>query len=255
MTGLAGKRALVTGGSRGVGRAMALEFARQGADVALVYRASDDLAHSVANEISALGRRALAIRADLKDAAAAATAVERTIAELGAVDILAHSAGAQVEWAAVRDLDPGDWGGFVTNDLIGAFNIIQPVLRHMHGRKSGVVIAISSIAAQMCQARNSQGAAAKAGLEALIRVVAREEGRAGIRANAIAIGLTDTDQARQALEQWGPEATAKIIKAIPLGRMARPEEIAGMAAYLAGDQGAYITGKVIQVDGGQIICG
>jgi 3-oxoacyl-[acyl-carrier protein] reductase len=234
---------------------MALEFARQGADVALVYRASDDLARAVAGEITAIGRKAVAIRADLKDASAAALAVERTIAELGGLDILAHSAGAQVEWVAVRDHDPGDWAGFVTNDLIGAFNIIQPAVRHMHGRKSGVVIAISSIAAQMCQARNSEGAAAKAGLEALIRVVAREEGRSGIRANAIAIGLTDTDQARQALEQWGPEATEKIIKAIPLGRMARPEEIAGMAAYLAGEQGAYITGKVIQVDGGQIICG
>jgi 3-oxoacyl-[acyl-carrier protein] reductase len=255
MTGLAGKKALVTGGSRGVGRAIALEFARQGADVALVYRASDDLARAVAGEITAIGRKAVAIRADLKDASAAALAVERTIAELGGLDILAHSAGAQVEWVAVRDHDPGDWAGFVTNDLIGAFNIIQPAVRHMHGRKSGVVIAISSIAAQMCQARNSEGAAAKAGLEALIRVVAREEGRSGIRANAIAIGLTDTDQARQALEQWGPEATEKIIKAIPLGRMARPEEIAGMAAYLAGEQGAYITGKVIQVDGGQIICG
>lgn len=238
-----------------MGRAMALEFARQGADVALVYRASDDLARAVAGEITAIGRKAVAIRADLKDASAAALAVERTIAELGGLDILAHSAGAQVEWVAVRDHDPGDWAGFVTNDLIGAFNIIQPAVRHMHGRKSGVVIAISSIAAQMCQARNSEGAAAKAGLEALIRVVAREEGRSGIRANAIAIGLTDTDQARQALEQWGPEATEKIIKAIPLGRMARPEEIAGMAAYLAGEQGAYITGKVIQVDGGQIICG
>ena len=238
-----------------MGRAMALEFARQGADVALVYRASDDLARAVAGEITAIGRKAVAIRADLKDASAAALAVERTIAELGGLDILAHSAGAQVEWVAVRDHDPGDWAGFVTNDLIGAFNIIQPAVRHMHGRKSGVVIAISSIAAQMCQARNSEGAAAKAGLEALIRVVAREEGRSGIRANAIAIGLTDTDQARQALEQWGVEATEKIIKAIPLGRMARPEEIAGMAAYLAGEQGAYITGKVIQVDGGQIICG
>ena len=255
MTGLTGKRALVTGGSRGVGRAMALEFARQGADVALVYRASDDLANAVAAEITNMGRKALVIRADLKDAAAAAQAVDRTVAELAGIDILAHSAGAQVEWASVRDHDPSDWAAFVTNDLIGAFNIIQPVVRHMHDRKSGVIIAISSIAAQMCQARNSEGAAAKAGLEALIRVVAREEGRAGIRANAIAIGLTDTDQARQALAQWGPEATEKIIKAIPLGRMARPEEIAGMAAYLAGDQGAYITGKVIQVDGGQIICG
>ena len=252
---LSGKKALVSGGSRGVGRAMGLEFARNGADVALLYRSRDDLAQEAAKEVEALGRKAVLLRCDLNDGKATAEAVENAASELGGLDILAHSAGAQVDWKAVRDHDCGEWGAFVHNDLVGAFNLIQPCVQRMHQQKSGVVIAISSIAAQMCQARNSQGAAAKAGLEALIRVVAREEGRAGIRANAISIGLTDTDQAREALEQWGPEATDKIIKGIPLGRMGRPEEIAGMAVYLASDQGAYITGKVIQVDGGQIING
>ena len=207
------------------------------------------------SEIEGLGVKSLDLQTDLNNAGAAADAVSKLVGEFGSLDILAHAAGAQVDWKSVRDHDPRDWGEFVANDLIGAFNILQPVVRQMHEQRSGVVVAISSIAAQMCQARNSEGAAAKAGLEALIRVTAREEGRYGIRANAISIGLTDTDQARQALEQWGDEATQKIIAGIPMGRMGKPEEIAGMAAYLASDAGSYITGKVLQVDGGQIISG
>ncbi len=118
-----------------------------------------------------------------------------------------------------------------------------------------MIVAISSIAAQMCQSSNAQGAAAKAGLEALVRVIAREEGRHGIRANAVAIGLTDTDQTAIAFERWGPQASKKVVAGIPLGRIARPEEIAEVVAFLAGEEGGYITGKVIQVDGGQIIAG
>lgn len=255
MSDFAGKAALVTGGSRGVGHAMAMEFARRGANVGLIYRSSSDLARQAASDIESMGVKALDLQTDLNDATASATAVAHMIETFGSIDILAHSAGAQVDWKSVRDHDPVEWGAFVHNDLVGAFNIIQSAVRQMHEQRGGVIVAISSIAAQMCQARNSEGAAAKAGLEALIRVVAREEGRYGIRANAISIGLTDTDQARQALEQWGEEATQKIIAGIPLGRMGRPEEIAGMAAYLASDAGSYITGKVLQVDGGQIISG
>jgi len=125
----------------------------------------------------------------------------------------------------------------------------------MHDRGYGVIVAISSIAAQMCQSRNSQGAAAKAGLEALIRVVAREEGRYGIRANVISIGLTDTDQARTAFKNWGEAATQKVLDGIPLRRIAKPQEVARLAAYLASADGSYITGKVIQLDGGQLIAG
>jgi len=117
----------------------------------------------------------------------------------------------------------------------------------------GAIVAISSIAAQMCQARNVQGAAAKAGLEAIVRVVAREEGRHGIRANAVAIGLTDTDMGRVAFAEWGPETTARVIRGIPLRRIGTPEEVARVVCFLAGPDSAYITGKVLQVDGGQII--
>jgi NAD(P)-dependent dehydrogenase (short-subunit alcohol dehydrogenase family) len=189
------------------------------------------------------------------DSDAVAAAFARACQAFGGIDILAHSAGAPVEWKPVRDQDPRRWAEFVRSDLIGAFNVVHAAVSHMHARGRGVIIAISSIAAQMCQARNSQGAAAKAGVEALIRVIAREEGRHGIRANVISIGLTDTEQAREAFASWGEAATQKVIDAIPLKRIGRPEEIARMAAFLASDDGAYVTGKVIQVDGGQMIAG
>lgn len=251
----AGRSVLVTGGSRGVGRAIALEFARRGADVTIVYRSSTAAAEAVRGEIEGMGAGCLAVQADLVDAQAAAGAFASAVERFGRVDTVAHSAGAPVDWKPVREHAPGSWAEFVNNDLVGAFNILQPAVRHMHEARGGAIVAISSIAAQMCQAHNSEGAAAKAGLEALIRVIAREEGRYGIRANAIAIGLTDTQQARDALAQWGEKATERIISGIPLGRMGRPEEIARLAAWLCGEDGAYMTGKVIQLDGGQIISG
>jgi len=250
-----GRAAFVTGGSRGVGRAIALEFAGRGANVAIVYKSSRESADRVAAEIASHGASSLALQADVSDCDAITKAFAHALDAFGSIDILAHSAGAPVEWKNVRDQDPKTWAAFMRNDLVGAFNIIHAAVHHMHDRRRGVIIAISSIAAQMCQSRNSQGAAAKAGVEALIRVVAREEGRYGIRANVISIGLTDTDQARAAFESWGEAASGKVIDGIPLRRIGRPEEIARMVAYLAGEDGSYITGKVIQIDGGQLIGG
>jgi NAD(P)-dependent dehydrogenase (short-subunit alcohol dehydrogenase family) len=105
----------------------------------------------------------------------------------------------------------------------------------------------------MCQPRNVQGAAAKAGLEAIVRVVAREEGKRGIRANAVAVGLTDTEMGRMAFAEWGPETAERVVRGIPLRRIGTPEEVARVVCFLAGPDAAYITGKVLQVDGGQII--
>jgi NAD(P)-dependent dehydrogenase (short-subunit alcohol dehydrogenase family) len=251
----AGRTALVTGASRGIGRAIAREFAARGADVALVYRSRSADAAETAKSIEAMGRRALPIQADVADAARVEAAFEEAERALGPIDLLAHSAGADTKWSSVRDLAPAEFARYVAVDLLGAYNAIHAAVRRMHGRGRGSIVAISSIAAQMCQARNAQGAAAKAGLEALVRVVAREEGRYGIRANVVAVGLTDTDQARVAFERWGKEATDRVIAAIPLQRIARPEEVAGVVAFLAGEGGAYVTGKVVQVDGGQIISG
>src|SRR6266851_7877870 len=249
----AGKKALVTGGSRGIGHAVCLELARRGADVAFIYRSRDAEAEATAAQIRALGRKALARKTDLADAAGVGAAVDRAAAELGRLDLLVQAAGAIGAWHETAELSVDDWDRYLAVDLSGAFYAIRAALPHLRNAGGGAIVAISSIAAQMCQARNVQGAAAKAGLEAMVRVVAREEGRHGIRANAVAIGLTDTDMGRVAFAAWGPETTARVIRAIPLRRIGTPEEVARVVCFLAGPDGAYITGKVLQVDGGQII--
>src|SRR5215510_3103057 len=249
---LVNKKALVTGGSRGIGRAVCLELARRGADVAFIYHSRDADAEATAAQIRALGRFALALKTDLADARGVAGAVERAAAEFGRLDILVQAAGAMGCWQDTAELSPEEWDRYLAVDLSGAFYVIRASLPHLR-KGRGAIVAISSIAAQMCQARNVQGAAAKAGLEALVRVVAREEGRRGVRANAVAVGLTDTDMGRAAFAEWGPETTERVIRGIPLRRVGTPEEVARAVCFLAGPDGAYITGKVLQVDGGQII--
>jgi NAD(P)-dependent dehydrogenase (short-subunit alcohol dehydrogenase family) len=247
------KKALVTGGSRGIGRAICLELARRGADVAFIYLSRDAEAQATAADIGAQGRRALALKADLADAAEVGAAVDRAAVEFGRLDVLVQAAGAMGAWHETAELSVEAWDRYLAVDLSGAFYLMRAALPHLRQAGGGAIVAISSIAAQMCQPRNVQGAAAKAGLEAMIRVVAREEGRRGIRANAVAVGLTDTEMGRVAFAQWGPETTERVIRGIPLRRIGSPEEVARVVCFLAGPDGGYITGKVLQVDGGQII--
>ncbi len=249
----AGKKALVTGGSRGIGAAVCLELARRGADVAFIYRQRDREAEATAAQIRALGARALALKADLADAGAVGAAVDRAAAELGGLDVLVQAAGAMGAWHETAELSTDDWDRYLAVDLSGAFYVIRASLPHLRRAGGGAIVAVSSIAAQMCQARNVQGAAAKAGLEAMVRVVAREEGRRGIRANAVAVGLTDTEMGRDAFARWGAEASERVVRGIPLRRIGTPQEVARVICFLAGPDAAYITGKVLQVDGGQII--
>ena len=249
----AGKKALVTGGSRGIGRAVCLELARRGADVAFIYHSRDVEAEATAAQIRSLGRRALALKADLAQAAGVGAAVDRAAAEFGRLDVLVPAAGATGAWQEAAELAVDEWDRYLAVDLSGAFYVIRAALPHLRKAGGGAIVAVSSIAAQMCQARNVQGAAAKAGLEAMVRVVAREEGRRGIRVNAVAAGLTDTEMARLAFAEWGPETTERVVGGNPLRRIGTPEEVARVICFLAGPDAAYITGKVLQVDGGQII--
>ena len=250
-----GDRLLVVGGSRGVGRAIALEGARRGADVAILYRSRHEEAEAVLAAIRSEGRKAAAVQADLADPAATRAAVDAAAAALGGISLLAHAAGAMGQWAGVAEMQPEEWQRYIAVDLNGCFFALSAAIPHLRAAGGGAILAISSIAAQMCQARNAQGAAAKAGVEALIRVTAKEEAKRGIRANALAIGLTATDMAQTAFDAWGPETTARIVKGIPLGRIATPEEVAGVACFMLGKECSYLTGKVLQLDGGQIIAG
>ncbi len=250
-----GERLLVVGGSRGVGRAIAVEGARRGADVAILYRSRHEEAEAVLAMIRAEGRNAAAVRADLADPGETRAAVDAAAAALGSISLLAHAAGAMGQWAGVAEMQPEEWQRYIAVDLNGCFFALSAAIPHLRAAGGGAILAISSIAAQMCQARNAQGAAATAGVEALIRVTAKEEARRGIRANALAIGLTATDMAQTAFDAWGPETSARIVKGIPLGRIATPEEVAGVACLMLGKECSYLTGKVLQLDGGQIIAG
>jgi NAD(P)-dependent dehydrogenase (short-subunit alcohol dehydrogenase family) len=252
---LSGQRpnALITGASGGVGHAVAVELARRGYGVGLLYRSGQAAAEAAADAVRALGAPAFVRQCDLRDPQAVEAAVAETIRQLGSIDLLAHCAGAYSDWKSVRELTPEQWSDFLLSDLTGFFHVLSACVRHMHERKRGVIVAVSSIASQACQPKGAQAAASKAAIEALIRVVAKEEGRYGIRANAVAIGLTATAMGADAERRWGEEATRRHLASTPLGRMGRPEEIARAVAFFASDDASYITGKILQVDGGQII--
>jgi len=247
--------ALITGGSGGVGRAVAGELARQGYALSLLYRSNAAAAEAAAVTAQTAGAETLVLQADLTNHEAVEAAVAKTVERYGAIDVLAHCAGAYSDWKNIRDLTPSEWSAFLNADLTGFFHVLASSVRHMHARKRGVIVAVSSIAAQACQPKGGQAAAAKAALDALIRVVAKEEGRYGLRANAVSIGLTETEMAVDAERHWGEEATKRLLAGTPLGRIGKPEEIAKVIAFLASDEASYVTGKVLQVDGGQIIAG
>ncbi len=236
------RKVIVVGGNGGIGAACADRFAADGAQVALIAR-------------SVKSTRFPTFAADVTDQPAVAAAIERAVDAMGGLDVLVHAAGAPVDWRPIPDLDPGDWAGFIGADLIGTFNVFQAAIRRMRQGGGGAIVAISSIAARMCQPRNSQGAAAKAGVEALVRVAAREEGRHGIRVNAVSIGFTATSLGQEAIDRLGAEATGRMVRGFPVPRIGDPAEIAAAVAFLAGAEGGYITGQVLQVDGGQLIVG
>ena len=244
---LAGRKALVTGASRGIGRAIARAVAEAGADVAIGYRREADAARSLATEIEALGRRAAIFAADVRDYDAVKAMVLGAHAALGGLDIVVANAGVPTRFEPLHEVDIGYWKRVISIDLDGVFHTLHAALPLLRAQRSGVILTISSIAADERQANGGPYIAAKAGVNALTKVVARENARLGIRANVVAPGLIQTDIADGMLAQHGE----RLIKAIPLGRIGTPEEVAQLCVYLASDAAAWITGKVFHIDGGQ----
>ena len=245
---LAGKAALVTGASRGIGRAVALTLAQQGANVAFNYRASGEAAEDACREALAHGVDAIAIDADVSRADDVERLAKAVLDRFERIDILVNNAGIVRDGLLLR-MTEDDWDTVLATNLRGAFLCTKAVLRGMVRQRSGRIIAISSVAGVVGNAGQANYAAAKAGLIGFTRSVAREVASRGITANVVAPGFIQTDI-------WAgvsPEAQEKFLGQVPLGRPGSPEDVAGVVAFLASDQAGYITGQVLNVDGGMVM--
>lgn len=243
---LNGKTALVTGASRGIGRAIALRLAEDGANVAVIYAGSADKAEAVVNEITALGVNAKAYRCNVADSAAVNETVKAVTNDLGKIDILVNNAGITRDGLMLRMKDE-DFDAVLDTNLKGAFNMIRACYSGFIRKKSGRIINISSVSGIMGNAGQANYSASKAGVIGLTKSVARELASRGITCNAVAPGFIQTDMT----ENLGDNNP--LLNSIPLGRMGMPEDIAAAVAFLASDSAAYITGEVLKVDGGLAI--
>ena len=239
------KIAFVTGASRGIGRAIALEMARNGADVAICYSSNEQAAEAVCAEIRALGRDAQAYRCDVSDYQQCSDAVKAAIAHFGKLDILVNNAGITKDNLLLM-MKEEEFDRVIATNLKGAFHMMKHAGAHFLKRKQGTIINIASVSGMMGNAGQANYAAAKAGLIGLTKTAAKELAARGITCNAIAPGFITTDMTQQ-LSDKQKEA---VIGAIPLKRMGQPEDIAHLAVFLASPLASYITGEVIKVDGG-----
>jgi 3-oxoacyl-[acyl-carrier protein] reductase len=247
MSQLANQIAVITGAGRGIGRAIALKFAAEGADVAVVSRTQEN-SEKVAAEIRVLGRKAWAHAVDVADAAAVSAAAEKILAEAGKVDILVNNAGVTRDGLLMRMSD-ADWDTVLNTNLKGAFLFTKAFSRAFAKQRTGRIINISSVIGLIGNAGQCNYAASKAGLIGFTQSVARELAGRGITVNAIAPGFIETDMTAELKE----EMKAEILKKIPLGCLGQSDDIAAAALYLAGESGRYITGQVLTVDGGMVM--
>jgi 3-oxoacyl-[acyl-carrier protein] reductase len=247
MSQLANQIAVVTGAGRGIGRAIALKFAAEGADVVVVSRTVEN-SEKVANEVRALGRKAWAIAVDVADGNAVTAAAEKILTECGKVDILVNNAGVTRDGLLMRMSD-ADWDTVLNTNLKGAFNFTKAFFRSFAKQRSGRIINISSVIGLIGNAGQCNYAASKAGLIGFTQSAAREFASRGVTVNAIAPGFIETDMT----SELKTELREGVLKQIPLGSFGQAEDIAHGAVYLAAASGRYVTGQVLTIDGGMVM--
>lgn len=242
---LAGKTALITGATRGIGRAIALRFAAEGADVAFTYRSQHEAAQSLVSELEAMGVRAKAYTSDAASYEDAHKVVEDVKAEFGKIDVLVNNAGITKDGLMMR-MDEAQWDAVIDTNLKSAFNFIHACTPIMARQRSGSIISMSSVVGVSGNAGQCNYSASKAGLIGLTKSMAKEMGPRGIRANCIAPGFIATDMTGALPENVRQEWE----KQIPLRRGGTPEDVAGVALFLASDLSTYVTGQVVNCCGG-----
>jgi 3-oxoacyl-[acyl-carrier protein] reductase len=239
--------AVVTGAGRGIGRAIALKFAAEGADIVCVSRTAEN-SEKVANEVRVLGRKAWALAVDVADAKAVAAAGEKILGDAARVDILVNNAGVTKDGLLMRMSDE-DWDIVINTNLKGAFSFTKAFARSMIKQRSGRIINVASIIGLIGNAGQANYAASKAALIGFTKSVAREMGSRGITVNALAPGFIETDMTAVLNE----EIRKTLLDKIPLASFGQAEDIAAAALYLAAPSGRYVTGQVLVVDGGMVM--
>jgi 3-oxoacyl-[acyl-carrier protein] reductase len=248
MLDLTGRVALVTGGSRGIGRAVSLALARQGASVAVNYVSNQDAARQVASEIGDAGGLATSLQGDVANAEDAKRIIDATVQELGGLHILVNNAGLTRDDLVLR-MSEDAWDRVMEVDLRGAFLCTKAALRSMVRQRWGRIVNIASVAGLVGNAGQANYAAAKAGLIGFTKAVAKEVASRSITANAIAPGFVETEMTATLTEAQ----QQAVMQLVPLGRSAMPEDIAPAVVFLASDEASYITGTVLAVDGGLVM--
>ncbi|MBA2937873.1 3-oxoacyl-[acyl-carrier-protein] reductase [Paenibacillus sp. CGMCC 1.16610] len=242
---LTGKVALVTGASRGIGRAIALHLAEHGADVAVNYAGSEAAAEEVVAAIEAMGRKAIKLRADVSSYQESEELVKQTIEKFGKIDILVNNAGITRDNLIMR-MKEEEFDQVIATNLKGVFNCVKAVTRPMMKQRFGRIINISSVVGVLGNPGQANYVAAKAGVIGLTKATARELSTRGITVNAVAPGFIETDMT----DKLSAEMREQMLKQIPLERLGQPEEIAKVVRFLASDDASYMTGQTLHVDGG-----